>query len=980
MTSLVPSPPRHTRPSASRAPGLLFSAVLALLLLVPARAATPEPGLLARWRFSPEWKQGTDLKAMTGGPGIRLTGPMRFTADPPPGRLELAGTEPDLVIAPDASRAMLPAEDFTIEVWVRVDEPVASGGIVGLLNDDGEPPIGWRLGHRDRQFTFVLGMPGLRQPVELTAPSPFDLRRWYQLAATRSGTDLRLWINGVPVATAVVPEGRLHYPPETPFEVGVRRRDTEVARLRGALHEISLFQRALTPDELGERSRRRLPAFPEPAPPAQLLRFAYGPFADWRDRHTVLVTWETDTPMPTRFELENAGTARFEVGSEVPVKRHEALLTGLQRDREYHYRINAPDASGIPVRSRRYLLDTSFHYALPEFPPSAGASPDAGGVSADAEWILDQTGIRDGYCLVVGAVDGRLAAALAAQSHLQVVVVDPSADRIARVRRELSASGAYGVRVSAQVIPGDSLPFGELFANLIVSEAALATGEPPPLPAAELHRVLRPQGGTLLVGSRAPRETAWKAWREAAANVASLDQPRPGWVAIRRDPLPGAGEWSHQYGSADNTSTSLDELVDGDLRVAWWGNPGPRPMPDRGNRNPAPLSVGGRLFIQGDRILFGLDAYNGTILWSLFAPEVRRANVTRDCSNMAAAGDRLYVAHGRWCLALDGQSGERVQRFAVTGDGTEARHDWGYVAAVAGHLVGSRQLRDANYLGDDGEWYEDFDTQQTSRVTSDQIFSTDPVGGARRWTHSGGAILNSTITIADGMVLFLESRDPAAVAQAGARLPHERLTDQVLVALDLETGKPLWEKSHDFGACEFMTYLVYSQGTAVVTGTDQNKNFHTFAFAAPSPGRTGGDDLDSAIPGRLLWADAHKEDKGHHSGHLQHPLVIDDVFYSDQRAFDLRSGRLLRTDLPERRGCGVMSASRRAVFFRHYFHGVWDLASDRRSQFSGIRTGCWLGLIPAGGLLLAPESSAGCSCTHAIQTSVGFLPRAMSRR
>jgi hypothetical protein len=28
-------------------------------------------------------------------------------------------------------------------------------------------------------------------------------------------------------------------------------------------------------------------------------------------------------------------------------------------------------------------------------------------------------------------------------------------------------------------------------------------------------------------------------------------------------------------------------------------------------------------------------------------------------------------------------------------------------------------------------------------------------------------------------------------------------------------------------------------------------------------------------------------------------------------------------------------------------------------------------------MLLAPETSAGCSCTHSIQTSVGFLPRSL---
>ena len=94
------------------------------------------------------------------------------------------------------------------------------------------------------------------------------------------------------------------------------------------------------------------------------------------------------------------------------------------------------------------------------------------------------------------------------------------------------------------------------------------------------------------------------------------------------------------------TSCSDDELVKGAMGVKWWGEPGPRPMPDRGPRNPAPLSAGGKLYIQGDRVLFGLDAYNGTVLWSQSCPEMRRANIPRDSSNMVADDRGLYLAQG----------------------------------------------------------------------------------------------------------------------------------------------------------------------------------------------------------------------------------------------------------------------------------------------------------------------------------------------
>ena len=156
----------------------------------------------------------------------------------------------------------------------------------------------------------------------------------------------------------------------------------------------------------------------------------------------------------------------------------------------------------------------------------------------------------------------------------------------------------------------------------------------------------------------------------------------------------------------------------------------------------------------------------------------------------------------------------------------------------------------------------------------------------------------------------------------------------------------------------------------------KQKHYHTFAFSTRSVPNEQPDQPANAIgAGSLLWEESHEAGKNHHSGHLQHPVVIGDTYYSDQRAFSLRDGKLLRTDLPERRGCGTMSAALNSIFYRHYYHGQWDLQTNQRTQFEGLRSGCWLGMIPAGGLLLAPEASAGCSCENAIQTSVGYVPK-----
>ena len=934
-----------------------------------------ESGRIGRWVFAPEWAQNAGMRAPVGKE-LTFVGKPRLVKDPGPPRMELPGREERIVVANAPDRTLMPERDLTAEAWVRVDRVTPWGGFIGQVQDNGDFERGWVLGAVESRFAFALASEGGKRLTFLTAPSAFQTNRWYHVAGVYDGTEMRLMVDGAVVATSREQSGPILYAPSGPMVIGAYQDDDEHFRLAGALHEVGLFRRALPIAELQAHHEGRKRMFPEPSPEPIFAKPDFGPFVDWVDRTTVEVVWETSTDEPTVLELESPdGTRQRRDGR--PGRNHSVTLTGLLPDREYHYRLVFPDREGRPVTSRRYLFDSSFYYR-PARPAVSSTTPAA----SRAAQVIQASGVHQGYALIVGSADVDLAIELVRQSDLEVVLVEKEPALIQRLRQRLDEAGIYGVRATVMHSGGAQLPLGGLTANLIV----VTSGRPPEVSATEVHRLLRPVGGAFLAEVPAGQSQAWARWAESS--------PLSDWSAVPgaagdrgelrrwvRGRLAGAGDWTHQYGRADNSSSSLDDLVRGDLQVAWWGDPGPRPMPDRGNRNPAPLSVDGRLMIQGDRILFGLDAYNGAILWSFSCPEIRRANVTRDSSNMTAAGDRLFVAHGRHCVGIDAQTGARSRRYSVPAAGEQAR-DWGYVAAEAGLLIGSRVKPGSAYLGDDGEWYEEYAADQIARVTSDLLFAMDPETGKPVWQYQGGAVLNSTITLGDGMIFFLESRNPVAVSAPFARQSPEVLTDQWLVALDLKTGKKLWQKTHDFSALKFMTYLVHGKNTVVVTGTDASKHFHTLAFNAPSPrgNQDTGDDIIGAIGGRLLWSESHKEDKGHHSGHLQHPVVIGDTYYSDQRAFKLTTGELVRKDLPERRGCGVMSAGRNAIFFRHHFHGMWDLESDKRTQFEGIRSGCWLSMIPAGGMLLAPETSAGCSCTHAIQTSIGYIPKTLAGR
>jgi len=953
--------------------GRLLVTVL-FLLIGSSGLARAEDSVLGHWLFEPERVEGRFVQALTG-PDAAVEGLGRsvtFTDNPAPAHAKLSGSGSRIEVASDISTVDLPKRDMTLEAWVRIDKPLEWGGVIGALQDNGTYEKGWLLGYRGNSFCFALNTEGSSKLTYLTSPMSFELGRWYHLAGTYDGTTQRLFVDGQQVAQATEQSGVVVYPPKTWLEIGAYHDNDELYMMTGRLHEVRLLDQVLTAEVMAERHLAKRAAFPEPEKPAEPLAIAYGPFVDWVNRSTATITWEVDQPMQGRVEWSAPSGKSTILKSDRLAKRHTVTVFNLVREGEYTYQIIS-DKPGL--QSKSYKFDSSFYYQLPNVALGQTPTNDAGWLPAAVNQILGLAKGRAGYCLVLGGVDGSLALELVRQSDFQVIVLDERPEVIRKTRSNLDAAGVYGVRATAKLGKLSDKTIGPMLFNLIVSERHLISGQLPVDSADTAFRSLTPAGGTLVLGRQESFATVKSWFGNLAASTIRDGKDKPVWMASQRPALAGAGNWTHQYGNAQNTSSSDDELVKGELGVKWWGEPGPRPMPDRGPRNPAPLSAGGRLYIQGDRMLFGLDAYNGTVLWSQSSPEMRRANIPRDSSNMVADDRFLYIAQGRYCINYDGQTGQRARRFAVPEEDTGNFH-WSFLAVDKSMLVGSRVNKGTLYLGDDGEWYENFKPNDISRVTSDRLFGVDTATGETRWEYSGGAIINSTITIGEGVIYFVESTAKTARAKAGTIQTIEQLTDQKLVALDLSSGQRQWERDHDFSKLQFMTYLVYADDMLVVTGTDKDKNYHTYALAASRRvTNEGSDDQSIQPPGSLLWEDHHKEGKGHHSGHLQHPVIVGGTFYSDQWAFDLKTGKQIRDDLPERRGCGTMSASKYSMFFRHYFHGMWNLDTNKRSQFQGIRSGCWLGLIPAGGMLLAPETSAGCSCTHSIQTSVGYLPR-----
>ena len=892
--------------------------------------------------------------------------------------LELDGATNSVRIADDYHTGDVPLEQLTVEAWVRVDQPDRWGGIVGAVQDDGDEEHGWVLGFDDTTFTFaVAGKDGPGRLTYLQANTPLKKGTWRHVVGVYDGAEQRIHVDGRLENVSAAQQGAIDYPSKAFFEMGAYHDKDEYYRMSGMLHEVRIYRRALTAAEIAERHAAKRTSFPTP------IDLPVGPFVRFVGVDSAQVRWRTTKPSPTILKY-GFGANSLRVADEEPKTDHRMTIEGLPRDQVGRYSIETV-IDDVEGSTPTFELDTHFNYSIATVdsrldPYTDGEAELA--ARAAARRILEKTGVREGICLMLGCGDGRLAYRIAQASRLRVIAVDTDARRVEAARDALNQAGVYGSRVTVHRVESfASLPFTDCFANLIVSERLLRDGELLGS-AVETYRLLRPNGGVAHLDlttsdSEGPSRQAIDAWLAKGPAKPSIESgPNGVRVTLTRGPLQGSGEWSHQYGLADNAAFGGEALAGAgaakDLRVQWIGKPGPRAQPDRSGRKPAPLSVNGRLFIQGQHRLIGVDAYNGTILWGLEIPPLERFNIPRDCGNWCADDDHVFAAVGAHCWRIDAQSGAVLDFHDVLApEQGRWQFDWGYVARHRDRLLGSAVKRGTaftNFWGNaDAGWYDARGGPATFKVCSDNLFALDAASARRVWTYANGVIIDSTITAADGKVFFVECRNRAVIDSPVRRMGMVELwRDQFLVALDVADGKKLWEQPLDTVDGTVVFHMAFGEGSLVIVSSRDGTN-HAYAFDAANG--------VARWEQKIGWLDG----KGDHGKAMSRPAIVRGKVYIRPRVLDLATGAPLEERMPGG-GCGTYAATTDALIFRSGSITVWNRRAGTTTAWDRLRPGCWLSTIPAGGMLLSPEAGGGCSCGSWMETSIGFLPTATDSR
>ena len=261
------------------------------------------------------------------------------------------------------------------------------------------------------------------------------------------------------------------------------------------------------------------------------------------------------------------------------------------------------------------------------------------------------------------------------------------------------------------------------------------------------------------------------------------------------------------------------------------------------------------------------------------------------------------------------------------------------------------------------------------------LFALDARSGRPKWTYTAkDSIRHNAVAMGGGRV-YLIDRPPAPfddirlsetaaraqarrLAAAGSRSEDEefhRLTDHppgAMVSLDQNTGEVLWRTDENV----FGTMLAYSaQNDILLMG------FQAAHQASRDSERGNRLAAYRAADATRLWNTAVE--------YADRPVLVGRTVYAPPGARDLLTGKPLPFELQRSYGCGIVAGAERLLVFRSATLGYCDLAGNRRTEnYGGIRPGCWIAAVPAGGLTLMADAASWCTCSYLNQATIALKP------
>lgn len=574
-----------------------------------------------------------------------------------------------------------------------------------------------------------------------------------------------------------------------------------------------------------------------------------------------------------------------------------------------------------------------------------------------SEWVQDyvaRASDRRGHCLVLGAGSHGLVRELLRQTEFYVHVLEPDVDQAVLLRQALVKNGSHGTRASVHTVHPRDAKLPPYFAQLIVSEKWSRFGDSKQT-VAQLFEHLRPYGGAIVVDDASLAASTADDFSPALPGLEISSEDN--FVRITRvGALPGSADWTHEYGDSSNTLMSRDSLVRAPMGVLWFGGPASHGdlYFNRHYWGPGLTVIEGRMIVQGPQQLTSIDIYTGEILWKHLMRDGsgpgRRGNffeVENPGYHFTVTQDAVYLVYPDECVVLDPVTGALQRRLKLA----DANDQWGKVRVWKDLLIVAVFKN----------------TPQGDLPKA--VCAIHRLTGEEVWRQEAS---NSMPLIAVGgdRVYCFDGYLPGfydAWKRRGLTPPG--VGSRTLRAFDVNTGQPSWQVSAD----RVSTWMAYSPEHDIVVLSNKQ-----------------GVDAVSAKDGAVLWAKSDEAPGfGGHPENVWDKVIVSGDRIIDQRgpgmSYDIRTGEPTMLVNPislksepwqfTKTGhhCNYAIASPHLLTFRAGTAGFFDRDSNTTSRLDGFRSGCRNSLIPAGGVLNAPNYAHGCSCNYNLFTSLALV-------
>ena len=560
-------------------------------------------------------------------------------------------------------------------------------------------------------------------------------------------------------------------------------------------------------------------------------------------------------------------------------------------------------------------------------------------ISADsqktADQILQATGITGGLVVHVGCGDGKLTAALRAGDGFLVHGLDTDEANVQAAREHLESLGINGP-VSVDHLASNRLPYIDNLVNLLVVE------DPGAISGDELMRVLCPNGIAYI-----KQNGTW----------IKKVKPRPAEI----------DEWTHYMHDPSGNAVAHDTVIGPPRRLQWQGGPRWSRHHDNMSSVSALVTSGGRVFYIFDEgphasielpskwTLIARDAFNGTILWKrpidswhvrLWPLKSGPAELPR---RLVAVGDTVYTTLGLDAplVALDAATGETIQTYKGTASTEEIiATDGALFLVVEKNPAGRTTLRT---MGSSLDEIKRLHTETSWGEAQREVVAVDAESGRPLWQHPT-KVLPLTLA-ADGQAVYFHNGEK-------------------VVSLDRKSGRVRWSSEpvarRQKIISEYAPTLVVYEDVVLFSG------------GSPGGGKggSGGVDAISALDtttGKTLWSAEHPP-SGYRSP--EDILVTGGLVWSAATTSGALSGVFtgrdprtgeVKSEFPPDvdtywfhhrcyRGKATdkyLLMSRTGIEFVDYEKQQWLI-------HHWVRGACLYGIMPANGLIYAPQHPCAC--------------------